>query len=447
MPSTSQILKQKSLVLIFTYAPAGLGHLRVTDALYAGLPQDTQSHLMGSQDSGIMVLHRIFSIHPLLRKLFEWVQDGPQQYIFSWFYKKSNRIKAKLMYEQLVTILDQRIDTPSTVLIVATHFSLAHQIGEIKAKLEKARKVKIILAVQVTDDSPQFMWFIPEADITFVPSAYTKKELEKYGEWVGFGKGNFVVNPYPVNPVLARRLNPVEYHEKEHQLDPEAKSQIHVAIPVSGAAVGLEYAKGIVDHLHKQTHRFLFHVVTRTAPYTLTFLNDMIQRPYVKVYVHTEDRDVVNAYEHIYLKYRISLEVTKPSEQAFKTLLYPQHLGGSLLLFSEPVGRQEYDNINFMHRHNLIPNKKVQEQLWGLAKNSEKPTAAIMESVREWRGMILPNDPEQAGCYIWWCLENKLFEKMMQYRVLQEDTSASAAELSPYGVAEFWDKLSEFIEK
>lgn len=443
--SATNILRQKSLVLIFAYAPAGLGHLRVTDALYSGIPADVQSYLMGSHDKKIMFLHRIFSIHPLLRRIFEWLQYNPQQYIFSAIYRWVVRSDSKAMYEQVNTILDQRLETPNTVLIVATHFALAHQVGVIKKRIEDEKKVRVILALQVTDDSPQFMWYVPEADITFVPSEYTKKELEKYGEWIGFPKTNLVVNAYPVSPHLYRKLNPVDYHEKAHQLEPDAKSQIHVTIPISGAAVGLEYATKIIDQLYKTTHRFIFHVVTRTAPYTLPFLNEMIQRPYVKLYVSANDRDVVNAYEHVYGKHTISMEITKPSEQAFKTLLYPQQRGGVILLFSEPVGRQEYDNINFMYRHKLIPDKRQQVQLWKLAKENKKISENLLEQSKNWRGVILPSDSEEAGCFIWWGIQNNLFSKMMQYKLKSDMKAAEAIEVNPFGVADFWEKLSKMV--
>ncbi|MCX7997103.1 MAG: hypothetical protein N2691_05145 [Patescibacteria group bacterium] len=449
MTRAASILGQKSVVLIFAYAPAGLGHLRVTDALYSGLPETVQPLLMGSHDRNIMWLHRIFSIHPLLRNLFEWVQYNPQQYIFTFLYYWLTRMQSDLMYEQLNTILDQRLETPQQIVIVATHFTLAHQIGIVKRKIEQERKVQVILAVQVTDDSPQFMWYVPEADLTFVPSSYTKRELEKYGEWVGHPAGNFVVNAYPISPILAERLDHGEFFEKSHQIDPKAKSQIHVSIPVSGAAVGLHYATRMIDTLHRASHRFMFHVVTRSAPYTLGFLNEMIQRPYVKLYVSAQDRDVVNAYEHVYRKYLVSIEITKPSEQAFKTLLYPEHRGGSILLFSEPVGRQEYDNISFMRRHGLIPSEARQERLFdhSTLRKALSPGHEIREEARNWRGTALPEDPEAAGRYVWWCIQNGIFESMMQFRPRKNRKPAEQIELSPHGVREFWEKIADYLNR
>ena len=175
----AKILKNKETVIILAYAPAGLGHLRVTDALYHGLPKTANPLLLGSQDKSITRIHRILSIHPIFRFFFELGQSGIPQYIVTYVYRNYLWLLTKLIYQQLTTILDQRIEETKTVLIIATHFGLAHQIAAIKDKLAKERKVKIVLAVQVTDDSPQYMWYIPGADLTFVPSEYTRRELAK----------------------------------------------------------------------------------------------------------------------------------------------------------------------------------------------------------------------------------------------------------------------------
>jgi len=78
-------LNQKSVMVIFTYAPAGLGHLRVTDALYHGLPDGVDPIILGSQDSFIRLAHRFTSIHPIARYIFEWAQHGALTEIFTFF--------------------------------------------------------------------------------------------------------------------------------------------------------------------------------------------------------------------------------------------------------------------------------------------------------------------------------------------------------------------------
>lgn len=448
MKGTSHILNQKSLVIVFTYAPAGLGHLRVTDALYEGLPSTVSPLLLGSQARVIEVIHRILSIHMVFRRMFEWGQSSSFQHFFTVVYKWIIRSNRKLLMQQMTTLLDQRIDLPESVLIVATHYGLAHQAGAIKAQIEKQRNVKVILAVQVTDDSPQYIWYVPEADITFAPSEFTKKELLRYGKQVGYAPIPIEVTPYPVSPHLSQKLSAFEAHEREHQLDPESKSQIHVSVPISGAAVQLEYITSMMDTLYRTSHRFIFHVVTRSAPYTLPFLSEMIERQFSKLYVSPHDREVVNAYDKLYQEYKISLEVTKPSEQSFKTLLSPDQRGGAIMLFSEPVGRQEYDNIDFMRRHNLIPEYSDQQFLWKCAtenkavKETERGSKLFQEA-RHWRGMELPKDPVAAACFIWWCNEQRIFLQMMRYK----NSGKAPFEVNSNGVSQFWTQVAAALEQ
>jgi hypothetical protein len=445
----SRILGQQSLVLIFLYAPAGLGHLRVTDALYGGLSNDVFPILLGSHDENIKFLHRAVSIHPILRRIFEWAQHGPQQYFFTDIYYFLTRLRTGLIYQQMETLLDQRINTPDTVLLVATHYGLAHQLGVIKERLQRDKKVKVILAVQVTDDSPQYMWYVPEADIMFVPSRYTKEQLEEYGRVKGYDPVRTEVVAYPVSPKLAYTLDRAGFHEKAHQVEPDSKSQIHVSVPISGAAVGLEFVTNLLDKLYQHSHRFAFHVVTRSAPYTIPFLSQMIERPYVTLYVSAQDRDVVNAYEQIYRKHKISLEITKPSEQSFKALLTPKQGGGSILLFSTPVGRQEYDNINFLRRHRMIPSLREQRYLWELSEKNLKPVSEracrIIEQAGHWRGQEIPGDPRDAARFIWWCSRNGIFSTMMDWTPDPRLTPEELAEISPEGVKTFWERVAEYI--
>lgn len=449
MKSTSAILSQKNLVLIFTYAPAGLGHLRVTDALYTGLPPEVSPLLVGSQDTGIKGIHRILSIHPVLRNLFEWGQNGLQQYIFTDIYRWILRLRLGLIYQQMGTVLDQRIETPETVLVVATHFALAHELAAIKDRIEKEKKVRMILVVQVTDDSPQPVWFVPNADLIFVPSTRTKNKLIEHGKSKGLVLPRFEVVPYPISPLLKDSLSTVEFHEREHQLDVESKSLIHVAIPISGAAVGLEYTTRLVDNLYKKSHRFMFHIVTRSAPYTLLFLKEMIERPGAKLYVSAEDREVVNNYEDVYKRYQISLEVTKPSEQCFKALFTPRQRGGSILLLSSPVGRQEYDNVDFLRRHKLIPSVTENTFLWDRARTNGtlktgKGPEILAQSIL-WRGLELPDSPDEASHFIWWCMKEGLLYKMASQYTKERDTNQDEGEMEPTGVKQFWDKVAEFL--
>ena len=98
---TASVLAQPALMIIFAYAPAGLGHFRVTDALRHGLPMHSRPHLLRSQDRSISYLHHVTSIHPVTRAILEWLQRGQPEEIFTRFYRRFLRSTTKRLYEQL----------------------------------------------------------------------------------------------------------------------------------------------------------------------------------------------------------------------------------------------------------------------------------------------------------------------------------------------------------
>ena len=323
MASDYSPLLHKSLIIILAYSPAGLGHLRVTDALYHGLPREVTPVLLGSQDKWIRIIHRLCSIHPIARAIFEWMQNGYLAKIFTALYRSLLRSNTHTTYEQITTIIDQRVELPKTVLVVATHFGLAHQLAAIKEKVMKEKNVTVKLVVQVTDDTAQPIWCIPGADLIFVPSKKTKDELIQYAKLARLPAVNIQVNPYPLSPVFSKNLLGFAYEERQHQANPDSKSAIRVSIPISGAAVGTDFTTQVVEKLHKRSPRFVFYVVAKYAPFTQNFLKSINRYSFVNLYTSTDDRGVVDLYDRMYHSNIISLEITKPSEQAFKTLLNP----------------------------------------------------------------------------------------------------------------------------
>ena len=247
----------KSLLICFAYAPAGLGHLRVTDALYHGLPKGTNTPLLlGSQDTTITYLHRFMSLNSYIRRLTVWAEKGRLENITTFIYKYILRSHTDLLYEQMKTIISESYTAPSKILIIATHFGLAHQLSEIKERLEKDTRIKVVLVVQVTDDSPHHIWYIPGADLIFAPSERTQRELIKYGKKIS-SKVPVVVNPYPISPTLNKPLTNEQYKEKLSQVDNNSDIPIHVIIPISGAAVGTSYFTTLTAELNKN-HRASF---------------------------------------------------------------------------------------------------------------------------------------------------------------------------------------------
>lgn len=447
MKNLSQVFDKESLVIVFAYVPAGLGHLRITDALFHGLPEGVNPLLLGPEDGLTNFFHRITSVNPVAKSILEWSQNGTPEDIYTKFFRWFLKSNTKKLYDELSLVYAQRINLPKTVLIISTHFGMAHQLVAIKRKFEQDKHVKLIIMLQVTDDSPQHLWYVPGIDMTFVPSERTKRELLDYGRKHKLEEVPMEVLPYPVDPIMAVNLSEDEYAERVKQLDPELKLAIHLAIPISGAAAGMTFLTHMVDTLYNRSDRFVFHIISKSTPYTQDFLRDMVNRPFVKFEVSFSSREIVDKYSVLYQNHNISLEITKPSEQAFKALFCPHQKGGSILLFSEPIGRQEYDNLEFLRRHHLMPQKTEMEKLW---RDGEKGMEIdgggrwILEEAKHWRGLILPEGSEKAATFIWWCLQQGILKTMAKDYFCPKE---NIEELGSDGVKKFWQKVAEIVEE
>ena len=326
---------------------------------------------------------------------------------------------------------------------MARHFGVANKLAAIKEKLEKELKVKVILAVCVTDDSPQHIWYVAGADVIFVPSLNTKLELVKYAARNNLTAVDIQVLPYPVSPLLAKPLASASFANRQRQTDERSQATIHVAVPISGAAVGTLFTRDLIDELYQRSHRFTFHVICKSVPFTERFIHDMLKRPFVKLYVSTHDREVVSQYELLYKRETIGFEITKPSEQAFKALLSTTSAGGSLLLFSKPVGRQEYDNINFLTRHRLIPTKKQQDMLVKAVQAENIRKLHQHKNMFAWRSLLLPDHPKEAAVFFLRCLQAGIFTSMLSHN--EANMRVPNSEVRSDGVNIFWKKVTEIV--
>ncbi|MBW7960217.1 hypothetical protein B6D29_00605 [Microgenomates bacterium UTCPR1] len=432
-------LKDRSLLVVFAYAPAGLGHLRVTDALYHGLPKDANTPLLlGSQDQTITYLHRLMSLNPVISRLADWIESNIFiEEISTAIYRRILEANTDILYRQMLTIVDEVYETPSKILVVATHFGLAHQLAAIKKRLEKEKNIRMILTVQVTDDSPFRIWVVPEADLIVVPSEATKNNLDQFIKKMGY-RVPTVVNPYPISPTLTKTLSENELKEKFDQVDPNKDTKTKIIIPVSGAAVQTDFLTNIIGKLHGKSNRFVFHIVVKNAPFTRNFISKMASLDFVHLSIGATDRKMIDNYEYVYNQNTISLEITKPSEQAFKALIDPSKKSASILLFSKPVGRQEKDNLNFLRRHQLIPSYQDEELLWTMTEDEK-----IFSKARSWRGLCLPFHSSRAADFIFWCLKTGLFSKMLQFDKKRE---ANKKELGSDGVVGYWQLVADLIK-
>jgi hypothetical protein len=436
-------LNQPSVLTIFTYVPAGLGHLRVTDALHKSQPSKSNSLIFGSHDTTITWLHRITSSNLLLRRFMEWVQRDTPQYIFTHFYRRWLRVRTKNIYQQFSILLDQYLDKPKKVLVIATHFGLAHQLAVIKDKIEEEYDIKLFLVVQVTDATPQFIWLVPGADLTFVPDYKTMQELNAYRRQQGFKPMKIEVQPYPLNPLLIKNLTRDEFISKKNQLDPKIKFKINLAVPISGAAVGLNYFSELVNHLITLPANYQVCLVAKFSRYTKDFIFKFINKDPVQIYSGRNDQQVVIDYLRLYQSEVVCLEITKPSEQAFKVLLDPVQRGGAIMLFCEPIGRQEYDNLEFLQSHHLIPDQQEQAELWQLFELNKRATTNIKKRAKYWRGVQLPKNPIKSANFIQWLYRQGIFLQMLKF---QPGFNLDRREVSDQGVNIFWKRVNRLLE-
>lgn len=436
------LLTDPTTTIIFAASPTGLGHLRVTDALYHGLPKDASPLLLGAQDPAVSAFYRFVSIHPLTRKIMELVQVPPLDRPFADIIRRILHTQTKILHQQVKTILGERITVPQTVLFILPHTILGHQLAAIKQQLAAETGSQILMVVQVTDDSPQAVWYVPEADLIVAPSQYTKEKLLSYAKKAKLPPVPIVVASYPISPKLTEELTPDSFTKRYHQVDPEGTAKIHMTVPVSGAAVGTSFMSSYINDVRQLSDRFLFHIISREAGYTAPFLKTMSRLPFVKLYTANHDRTTVANYERVFQEEVVALELTKPSEQTFKALATPRQRGGAILLFSRPVGGQEYDNLHFLRTHGLMPDKHRTSLLWDLAASNEKLPEEVLQKSHHWRGLRLPDNPEEAACFTMWCLSQKLFLTMMHYSRAQE-----SEETTSHGVAQFWQQVEKLLEQ
>lgn len=443
-------LKNKDLQIIFAYSPTGFGHLRVMDALQHGLPPGVESETFGADEASLGSLYRLISINPPLRVIYESLQAGWIEGPFTSFYSWVLRTRPFLLYLKLKTLINRKRKSVKEILFVATHFGLAHKLGAIKEQLEKETGVKITLVVVVTDDSPQKIWYVPEADMIFAPSHATCESLIAYAKKRGFYRAPVVFNPYPVTPSFSKPLSEEKYKKRLAETDPDGTGKVQVGIPISGAAVGTKLAYEIITGLHSLSDRFAFHIICKEAPYTLLFLHTVSGFRYVDLHSSYIDRRIVDLYEEAYKHELITLEVTKPSEQAFKALLNPTQVGGAILLLTQPVGRQEYDNLSFLRRHLLIPDKKASAYLHTKARHHEdiddEYGKQLFNDAVRWRGVELPKSPKSSTVFINWLLKKGFFKQMVECCIIPDLKDPNHNEVDPDGVEKFWEKTEQLLK-
>lgn len=429
----------KTLVL-FTVAPTGLGHIRVMDALKDGLYPGVVSETIGLQNINASKIHSLGSRIPFLTKITEFYQTNPlAEAIVSKIYINYLKGRKKEIFENLASVASEHSDYKFWV-IISTHYALAYSILAVKEEIEKEFGVEIMLCVVVTDDSPQRVWAVKDADIVFVPSQKTKETLIK----LGMPEEKLKVISFPVSPRLTQKLSKDEFGKIVEQFNPKSKLAMQIEIPISGAAVQLVYLEKVIQILSPEP-LFQFTVVGLSSIYTKSFFERIVKLPHVQVSIGATNEETVELYESIfYQPMRPAIEITKPSEQTFKAILNPNERGGVILLLTDPVGRQEKDNLEFLVRHKLMPDKEQRQRLEGFLLQdkplSEEEKSFCHYNASHWRAIKLPSNPELTAKFIKRLKEEGIFASMLSY------VAEAQPELTSNGVKMIWDEINKTIE-
>jgi hypothetical protein len=360
----------------------------------------------------------------------EWTQSGSREVTASYLYKRFIQNSSKNLVTDLKLVFMGK--TVKKAVFVCTHFGLAYEVSAQRAKIEREFGVETKLVVVVTDDSPQLLWGVPGADLIVTPSNRTSKAIQAV-----VGKNVQVTTvPYPLSKDFSKDLSERELTNRINQLNGSSE-HIHISVPISGAAVGLDYLDSLIRYLTLSNPSYLFHIISKKAPFTSIFLRKMKKRMHVSTQSSKSDSRVVGDYEELFKNEIVAFEIVKPSEQAFKALLCPSHKGGVILLLTDPVGRQEYDNLDFLSRHGLIPSRIEQQMLW------EQNTKGLNPAL--WRGVRLPSNPMAAAKFIEWCSKSGLFSQMVACRATPQSWDFHANEMGWRGGEKFWKEVESLI--
>ncbi len=417
-------------LVILTTAVAGLGHLRVTRALRDALPANVPRIEIPAKDTWLTMFHNVMSNNDFLRKAFEYTQDTPQlEDGFTWITRQGLHLTSSRVRRLIVDTVRASKAKPSSLVIACSHFMLAESVGVEKQAIEAELGIPVRLVVQITDDTTQHIWYVTGADLLVAPSVHVATSLHAYGVAHHLVDTPISVLPYPINPLFSKPLNPGPH---ERLAEYEGRAPLKLVIPVSGAAAGLGYLTDLAIRLGSGSDAIHTTVVGQATSRLKGTRQRLLHTKNVKCICRVSEDDVITAYEEYYRENVVGAEVTKPSEQAFKALARIDQVGGSVLLLTHPVGRQEYENLEYLFRNRFIPTPSERRELFAFSRYHQAPSIAIRRQARYWRGLQLPPTPGEAAPFIHWCLETKLFADMGLL-------TRKAPSLQPDGAKEFWD--------
>ena len=414
---------------IITYSIAGLGHLRVATALSQAAPPELDSLVLSSGDSWLSAGHGIMSNSRLLRTVFEFMQYGIPEKIVTILIKHYVRLFSSQAKNQIISIVKSQPSFPSELILVGTHFMLTEQLSFQKQDLSRKLGIPVKIYLQVTDDTIQPIWYIRGVDRMIVPSPHVADSFKTYADNHHLPLIPISICPYPVSPRLTETLTPKNIAHRTSEYT--SSTSLEIAIPLSGATVGADFLAQLASQLPAGFHSTF---IAKTSSSLASIKSLTSHNPQVSLIETDTSSATINAYEQYYQDHVVGAEITKPSEQAFKVLAPHSRVGGSILFFVHPVGRQEYENLTFLTRYHFIPTSVEHQTLYHLAATHGELSTSLLQEASNWRGLQLPSDSREAANFIVWSRESGLLTAM-------GDTLPREPELQPDGAARFWQAV------
>lgn len=427
-------------LFVFTTSPSGLGHIRVMNAIKDSKPYGIDTYDIGIVNIKANRIHDLGSRVKAFVKLTEFYQTNPvAEWIVTKFYTRFLKRHTDEVFREFKDIKTKYPNKKKWV-VISTHFALAHSISSAKKRLESELGVSIYLCVIVTDDSPQRIWLVDNADLTFVASDETRSKLASY--LPEKKRATLKTISFPIAERLSQNLSTTEFQFIINQVDPRANTPLQIEIPISGAAVQLTFFQKLLQSLSQSDFGFRskagcsFSVIGLESILTMSFFEKIRSYARVQVSIGVDTWQTVEYYESVfYQPSRPAIEITKPSEQAFKAMLNPRQRGGVILLLTTPIGRQEYDNLNFLIRNGLAPDENENEMLF-----NEEDLSKWIPRVKNWRALRIPEDPLKAALFIKRLKSTGIFYSMLSA------TIPDRPNLKSDGVRRIWDEIEKMVK-
>ena len=363
----------------------------------------------------------------------------------------------------------------SEVIFIYTHPDPAYIAGFYKHQLETKHGVKITNVLVMTDHfpaNPQFIWNLIDMDLIVAPDELTAKLTEKQLEyWAKIMKPRrldrnahlpkVVVSGFPQEPLYQQPINPNIINRQE-QLDPKYEGPINIAIPLGGASPQMSFLADTILSLKK--------LIPQIKPWTL-FKKHTKQSDEIFVEkMHQAGATVETVQDNFQLVTRLcdnfnsdtlpALLIVKPGELSNLALFDPQQKGGVILLFTQPVGDQEVQNIHFLQSESggcVMPNdRKNQQLIQFLLKIADQSQLEISESeqlsfirksANNWRGLSLPKKPNDAAKFIFALRKFGILAVMSKYQKPENLDIQMHPGMSDHGSSDFFYKLNAVYEE